>query len=134
MERAAKYYIDVSIQERNFCENDKKPMTEENFKNCVDDKIQQDFRQNNVECVPPWLSYNNQCNLTYPENFYGDFKNAFDENYIEMVQILSNIKFEEDCRKSCRRKTYIVYEKGIKEKQIMHEALNSFQSKVLVTE
>ena len=44
MERAAKYYIDVSIQERNFCENDEKPMTGENFKKCVDDKIQEDFR------------------------------------------------------------------------------------------
>ena len=44
MGRAAKYYIDVSIQERNFCENDEKPMTGENFKKCVDDKIQEDFR------------------------------------------------------------------------------------------
>ena len=51
-----------------------------------------------------------------------------------MVQILRNIKFEEDCRKTCRRKTYIVYDKEIKEKHIMREAHISFHPKVLVTE
>ncbi len=134
MKRGTKYFIDVNIQERDFCEDEETPKIGEKFKKCVDDKVQEDFMQNKVECVPPWLSYNNQCNLTYSENFYGEFKNIFKENYLEMAEILSNNKFEEACRTSCKKKTFIVNEKGTKKNHFLSEVVLTFNPKVLVTE
>ena len=134
MESETKHFINVKIQERYLCENDAKPMTGEQFKQCVDDKIQEEFEQNNVQCVPPWLSTRKQCNQTYPEDFYGSFISTFLNNYLDMVSILSNIKFEEDCRQSCRETTYTVVEKGTKDDLFQSSASITFNQKVLVTE
>ena len=59
------HFINVKIQEKNTCRNEEKPMSQAKFKYCVEIKIQNEFEQNNVSCVPPWLSNNNQCNQTY---------------------------------------------------------------------
>ncbi len=75
MKPGKEHYINVKITIKSYCKRDEIPMSEEDFKNCVDDKIQEDFEKNNISCVPPWLSYNKQCNQTYPEpsQFYGKF-------------------------------------------------------------
>ena len=127
-----KLFFNVKIQERNFCKNDDNPMTKKEFEECVDDKIQKEFEQNNIECVPPWLSARKQCDQIYPETFYGGFKNTFVDNYVEMVSLSINTKIEEECRQSCKETTYTVNEKGSREH--MSIATISFNPKVLVTE
>lgn len=47
------HYINVKIHERLTCMNEEKAMSQEDFRICVDDKIQHEFEQNNVSCVPP---------------------------------------------------------------------------------
>ena len=134
MEPKHSHYFDVQIQVKLFCRKDEKPMTQDEFKKCVDDKIQQEFEENNVECVPPWLSNNKQCNQTYPESFYGNFTDTFLKDYIDMVVILSNIKSEKECKQSCKETTYIVNEKGSKVKPFGSEAYITFNQKAIVTE
>ena len=108
------HFINVKIQEINNCKDDENPMSEKEFTKCVDDKIHKEFEQNNISCIPPWLSDNKQCNKTYKEEFFGKFEREFEDNYLFMVGILSNIRFEEECRQSCKETTYVVNEKGSK--------------------
>ena len=131
-----KHFINVKIQERYNCKKDDKQMSEKDFKKCVDEKIQEEFERNIISCVPPWLSDNKQCNQTYLDVsiFFGQFlQNLFYPNYIDMVGIMSNIRFEEECRQSCKEKTYIVNEKGAKNHYVSQASV-TFNQKVLVTE
>ena len=50
-----------------------------------------------------------------------------------MVGIMSNIRFEEECRQSCKETTYIVNEKGAKNHYVSQASV-TFNQKVLVTE
>ena len=127
------HYINVNINQRDNCKDEEIPMSENDFKKCVDDKIQKEFERKNISCVHPWLSYNKQCNQTYPETFYGKFYADFKKNYVDMVGILSNIRFEEECRQSCKETIYVVNEKGSK-KYRRSTAYITFNQKVIVTE
>ena len=129
------HYINVKIHERLTCMNEEKAMSQEDFRICVDDKIQNEFEKNNVSCVPPWLSYNKQCNQTYPtrHGFYGKFYTVFFKSYLEILNMFSNIRFEEECRHSCKVNTYIITEKDSR-KHAFSKSYLTFNQKVLVTE
>ena len=58
------HFINVEIKESYNCKKDENPMSGEEYEKCVDDKIQKEFDQNNISCIPPWLSDKNQCNQT----------------------------------------------------------------------
>ena len=134
MKRGKAHYINVKIQVKKYCNFDEKPMSEEEFTKCVNDKIQNEFEKNNISCIPPWLSYNKQCNQTYPYyfTFYGKLRKHL-WNYVNMVGILSNIRFEEECRQSCKETLYVVKEKGSKKSGYNWASL-TFNQKVFVTE
>ena len=83
--------IDVKIQIKSYCKIDEKPMSQLEYKKCVDDKVQKVFEQHNITCLPPWLSDKNKCNQNYSTNFYGDFYQAF-ERYVYYLILMSNIK------------------------------------------
>ena len=51
--------------------NDEKPMNQLEYENCVDEKIQKEFEQYNITCLPSWLSKNKQCNETYSRDLCG---------------------------------------------------------------
>ena len=129
------HYINVQIQVKLYCKKDEKPMKENDFQKCVDDKIMEVFQQNNIDCVPPWLSMNNQCNQTYWD-YYGDFELEFYTDYVSKVITLSNIKVEEECRQSCKEITYLVSEREVmdNENEDQSWAFISFNQKVVVTE
>ena len=127
------YFINVKIYERYICVKSKITETDKDFAKCVDNKIQEEFRQNNIKCVPPWLSKDKQCDDIYPRDFYGNFENVFQKNFIDMLSIFSNIRIEEDCRKSCKETIYAVNDKGAR-KHFAGGATISLQQKVIVTE
>ena len=129
------HYINVKIQERQYCKNDENPVSEADHTKCVDDKIKDEFEKNNISCIPPWLSDKNQCTQTYPEmwEFYGKFLDVFITDYVDRVTILRNMRIEDECRQSCKEMTYIVDEKGSKD-SYASKAYLSFNQKVLVTE
>ena len=128
-------YFDVKIHVKSSCTKDVKPMTNFEYKKCVDDKLQNLFKEHNITCLPPWLSENNQCNQTYPLDSYGVFKDKFYKKYIQTLLMVSNIKFEEDCKLSCEETTYTVTEKGVISNGYgVSFAAFSFNQKVLVTE
>ena len=128
-------YYDVKIHVKSSCTKDVKPMTNIEYKKCVDDKLQNLFKEHNITCLPPWLSEYNQCNQTYPLDSYGVFKDKFYKKYIQTLLMVSNIKFEEDCKLSCEETTYTVTEKGVISNGYgVSFAAFSFNQKVLVTE
>ena len=137
MIKPGKYqYIDVEIQEKSDCTTESAtPMTQNEFKKCVDDKIQKEFEEHNITCIPPWLSENRQCNQTYSRKFYPyHFSKIFNKDYKDMVDILSNTKVEKECRQSCKEKKYVVKEKGAKPYSSAGFADLTFDQKVVVTE
>ena len=136
MESYFDHYFDVKIQVRDSCLNKETPMAQYEFQTCVDNKIQTDFAEYNVECVPPWLSFKKQCNSTYPKNLYGNFRIKWTRNYLHIFDVLdlSNINHEEYCKESCREVTYIVKRKGIyKTSYAGSAAYITFNKKVVVT-
>ena len=128
------HFINIKIQERNHCNMDENPMSVKEFKKCVNDKIQNEFEKNNISCIPPWLSENNQCDQLYPDDFYGNFWYDFYLNYRSRVGIFRNIRIEDDCRQSCKETTYIVEEEGASVGSGSSYAIITFNQKVVVTE
>ena len=131
-------YVSVKIQVKSYCNDDnEKPMKEDEFKTCVDHKIQNDLEQH-IECVPPWLSNKNQCNKTYSNNFFGKFKDKFYQTYTEPISyLLSNIKFEDECKQSCKEITYNVNEGEVANLPTFTNYASTyiaFNHKVVVTE
>ena len=131
-------YVSIKIQVKSYCNTKEEPMTEDEFKACVDEKIQKDLKQH-IVCVPPWLSETNQCKKTYSKTFFGEFKAKFYQTYTEPISyLLNNIKFEDECRQSCKETTYIVNEGEAAD--LPYNYLNygstylAFNQKVVVTE
>ena len=108
-------------------------MSSEDYKKCVDDKIQNEFDLNNISCIPSWLSDKNQCTQTYPADFFGKFLKNYRRNFINMVGILRNIRLEDECRQSCKETTYVVDE-GSKFINDFSSAIIIFTQKVIITE
>ena len=132
MKHFTSHDIDVKIQVKYSCLNDEEPMKSDEFEKCVDDKIQTEFAKYKVECVPPWLSRNNQCNKTYSKSF-DEFYGNLDTDFMRKILQLRNTRFEEDCRQSCKETMYIVseYEESASEISV---ATISVGQKVVVTE
>ncbi len=128
------HYINVKIQKRHTCKNEEKVMSQENFKKCVTDRILNEFQQNNITCVPPWLSDKRKCDLTYPTEIYDKFKNDFLKKYIQKVGIFRNIWVEDECRQSCKESSYIVEGDDSKIVSYGNIAYLTFDQKVIVTE
>ncbi len=127
-------YIEVKIQVKTNCNNGKVPMTRDAFEKCVDDQIQQEFKEQNISCVPPWLSSNNQCNETYPRDLFGTYNMEFLYDYVKKVLALDNIKQEINCRYSCKETTYVVNERDSLDSNFRGEAFINFNQKVEVKE
>ena len=132
IEPESKQFIDVHVLERNLCKNDDVRMTGNDFRKCVDDKVQHEFEVNNIECTPPWLSDNKQCNQSYFEPILKAFKHTYMLE-IEKLGLLINTKFEKDCKNSCKETTYVVNKMGAK-KDFLSRAYIFFNQKVVVTE
>ncbi len=135
IEPKTKHYVNVNIQVKSYCNiNDEKPMSKEDFAKCVDDKIQNELEQYNISCSPPWFSYNKQCNQTYPQPKPNAFYNKFNfHKYEDLLTILKNIQFEDECRQSCKESTYIVDE-GFKDTLYSKSFYLTLNQKVIVTE
>ena len=129
------YLIDVRIEVRSYCHNAQKPMSQFEYKKCVDKKLQKTFEQHNITCLPPWLSSGNQCNQTYSYDFYGEFAVDFYKDFFYKVDMFSNTRFEEECQQSCKETKYVVNLKGEKSISLnLSYAYVNFNQKVVVTE
>ena len=60
----------VRIQVRTHYNKGEVQMTRNEYEKCVDDKIQKEFEEHNISCVPPWLSKNKQCVEIYSQDFF----------------------------------------------------------------
>ena len=101
------YYIDVKLSLVSTCNTAAKELMTNNFKECVDDAVNNKFSRN-PGCTPPWLSPNNHCNDTIPypagvENY--NFIPNFHDDYILNVLTLKQSKVETKCRKYCKTLT-----------------------------
>ncbi len=96
------YEVDVSISSSCKVTSQEIVDTKEEFKECVDDKVQ-DAIGMPLGCVPPWLSNKNQCNETYKHEFYEIAIPNFVQSYVDPPFELGNIKIEKECRKYCSR-------------------------------
>ena len=97
------YYIDVKLSIVSTCNTVAEESKTNNFKQCVDDEVNDHFRKN-PGCTPPWLSQNNHCNKSIPypnvENY--NFVPNLHEDYILNLLTLKQSKVEKNCRKYCR--------------------------------
>ncbi len=97
------YYIDVKLSIVSTCNTEAEEFKTNNFKQCVDDEVNDHFRKN-PGCTPPWLSQNNHCNISipYPEVENYNFVPNLHEDYILNVLTLKQSKVETNCRKYCK--------------------------------
>ena len=84
------------------CKEKQKPQTRDEFKNCVENGAQKELSKTQT-CLPPWLSFNNGCNGTYPSNFHKKNYNMsfieFVNEYVTTILSLNNLKQETEFNK-----------------------------------
>ncbi len=111
-----KLYVYVKIRISKLCKEKQEPQTRDEFKNCVEAGVQKEL-SNTERCLPPWLSFKNECNGTYPGNFHNKNYNMsfleFVNNYVTTILSLNNLKQETECKKSCKTTKYIIDEREL---------------------
>jgi hypothetical protein len=99
------YVVDVEIDST--CSVNKRSAKEKNnFKQCIDDQIHTDFG-NPMGCLPPWMSWRNQCSDKYPNSYKKTIVDLLNK-YISSTVSLINVEIEMTCRKYCSRGRYSV--------------------------
>ena len=95
--------FDVDLEVISKCKISKKPSRESknDFKKCVDDKIQT-VVGTPLGCIPPWMSLNNQCNGTYRKWFTSKVLPPFKDEYVLEVRSLRNMDIEKQCKNYCK--------------------------------
>ena len=79
------------------------------FGSCIEDKIQETVQGKKLDCIAPWLSENNQCNKTFPVEFYKEIPKSWNELYFTTRKLMTT-DLEDSCRKSCMTTSFIVEE------------------------
>ena len=79
------------------------------FGSCIEDKVQATVQGKKLDCIAPWLSENNQCNKTFPVEFFKEIPKSWNDYYFT-TRKLQSTDLEDSCRKSCVTTTFNVEE------------------------
>ena len=94
-----KLFIDVKLRVRSTCQTDDIVVGQDDFKSCVDEAVQKEFKPS-LHCVPPWLSTNNQCTEIL-DGYINETVPKFGVEFIKTVLTGRETKIETNCRKFC---------------------------------
>ncbi len=94
-----KLFIEVKLRMRSTCQTDEIILGKDDFKSCVDEAVQKEFSPS-LQCVPPWLSTNNQCTGIF-DGYINETAPKFGDEYIKTVLTGRETKIESNCRKFC---------------------------------